>query len=119
MGHHKYSNDSFETNVLTDDPLEAVINQRYHDLWLAIVIRAVMDYVDAKPAFGKKFKYDISDRSSRDTIFYSAKRFLSDQQNIDLTGLNLTTEDVFEALDKLSPDDMKLRTRQYFMSDGD
>lgn len=119
MGHHKYSNDSFVTNVLTDDPLEAIINQRYHDLWLAIVIRAVMDYVDAKPAVGKKFKYDISDRNSRNTIFYSAKRFLSDQQNIDLTGLNLTTEDIFEALDKLSPDDMKLRTRQYFMSDGD
>lgn len=109
---------SRDAKIFTDDPLEAVIDRRYLELWHAVVITAVKDYVNYRPNNRAKFVTASSGSTSvlLRNYYVSAKSFLKDQHNIDLVSLDMCSRDLMRMLDNVSVEEMKKRTTDGLIS---
>ena len=95
------------------DPREAEIDKCYRELYFAIVTRAVEDYVNFSPANRRetlKKKTTVKNVSNDITQYWiTARRFLGNQENIDILDLHLDSDDLLRMLDRVTPNELKKR----------
>lgn len=84
---------------MVNDFIEHARDKCYKRLWYRIVTEAVYDYVLHKRG------------SDHDTAF----NFLSRQENLDASGLNMTPDELFDILDNIDQREMKKRRTEFYI----